>query len=81
MRNTLVSAVIMTSICLFTNAYASTSGPIIKGGTCYGTPQSLSCDHIGKNLSIKDIYDKGWRVVAYVQVSPNTISLVIEEQR
>lgn len=81
MRKTLASAVIMTSICLFTNASATTSAPLIKGGTCYGTSQSLSCEHIGKNLTIKDIYDKGWRVIAYIQVSPNTISLVIEEQR
>ena len=54
--------------------------PPIKGGLCYGTPQALYCEHLGK-VTVKEIYDKGWSVVAYVKEGPNTVTVVIEERR
>ena len=61
------TAVIMTAICSLSNAQAAPAGGPIKGGLCYGTPQALNCEHLGK-VTIKEIYEKGWRVVEYVIV-------------
>lgn len=56
-----------------------------QGGVCYSQgfhPEAkLKCDHIG-SVTMKEIYAKGWRVVAVWTVSGNmTITYVaIEEQ-
>lgn len=80
MRKNLAIAFIMTAICTISNAQAAPQNPPLKGGSCYGTPQALTCDYLGK-VTVKEIYEKGWRVVSYTKEGPNTISLVIEEQR
>lgn len=63
-----------------TGAQANPSATSVKGGLCYGTPQALQCEYLGK-VTVKEIYDKGWRVVAYVKEGPNSVTVVIEEQR
>lgn len=74
------AAVAMMAICGLTNAQAAPTGAPAKGGLCYGTPQALNCEYLGK-VTVKEIYEKGWRVVAYVKEGPNSITVVIEEQR
>ena len=74
------AAVFMTAICSLSNAQAAPNQAPVKGGLCYGTPQALNCEHLGK-VTVKEIYEKGWRVVAYVKEGPNTVTVVIEEKR
>ena len=57
-----------------------------QGGLCYSKafhPQAvLTCDHLG-NVTMKDIYTKGWRVAAVwtYTVGQNVLTyLAIEEQ-
>jgi hypothetical protein len=76
LKNSFFVAMLMATFC-FANAQGATP---VKGGTCYGTPQSLTCEYLGK-VTVKEIYEKGWRVVAYVKEGTNNITVVIEEQR
>ena len=57
-----------------------------QGGLCYSKafhPQAvLTCDHLG-NVTMKDIYEKGWRVVAVWTLPTNLMPVTyvaIEEQ-
>lgn len=58
-----------------------------KGGVCIGTndigaSSSFNCEHIG-SVTIKQIYEKGFRVIAYHHDPKNSgvVSLIIEEQK
>lgn len=84
-------AVIMTAICGLSNAQAAPAGGPIKGGTCWAylgmktaiEPATVfACEHIGK-VTLSQIYEKGFRVVAMTQnpANPESISFIIEEQR
>lgn len=50
----------------------------LKGTNCYGSFQKFRCGYIGE-VTVAEIYEKGWRVIAVVE-SQNIINLVIEEQ-
>ena len=58
-----------------------------KGGVCIGTndigaSSLFNCEHIG-SVTIKQIYAKGFRVIAYHHDPRNAgiVSLIIEEQK
>lgn len=72
-------------VCLFVSS-AAMAVPRIKGGRCiahsYTNNNSIfSCQHIG-DVTIAQIYEKGWRVVIFdnnPKIYP-TVTLIIEEQ-
>lgn len=70
----------MTAICSLSNAQAAPNQAPVKGGLCYGTPQALNCEHLGK-VTVRRFTKGFWRVVAYVKEGPSTVTVVIEEQR
>lgn len=91
MRKNLAIAFIMTAICTISNAQAAPPSPPLKGGTCWaytGNDAAISataqftCDGIGK-VTIAQIYEKGYRVVAIFQHPKrlDILSVIIEEQR
>jgi len=80
MRILLAFASVLTALSTLSPAYAAAPGNAQKGGTCYGTVQAFNCEHLG-HVTVKEIYEKGWRVVAYIKEGPNTTTLIIEEQR
>lgn len=61
-------------------AYAADLQRPQKGGMCYGISSGYECEYLGK-VTIKQIYEKGWRVVAYIKEGDNLATLIIEEQR
>ncbi len=85
---TLLAITIAASLGLVNNVYAA--GPL-KGGLCYSAStlpnaygSSFSCDHLGHVKGIKEIYEKGFRVVNNVVVSTNEgkgYYLIIEERK
>jgi hypothetical protein len=84
MKKTLASAVILAALFGMTNASAQAAGGK-RGGVCIGpfrgADSVLLCEHIGKS-TIKQIYEKGFRVV-HMQDDKNTatyVMIVIEEQ-
>lgn len=68
------------AVCTASNAQSAAVNQPMRGGTCFGTPQLLTCDYLGK-VTIKEIFDRGWRVVSLVKEGPNSVTLIIEEQR
>ncbi len=59
-----------------------------KGGVCgafsfSGPDTRFDCEHLGKDLTIKQIYEKGWRVVTIGQNKQGGTwtYLLIEEQK
>ena len=72
-------------------AFATFSAPVAvaaaKGGYCIalsftGADSVFNCEHIGK-VTFRQIYEKGWRIVSYIQLRDSTTmrELIIEEQR
>ncbi len=58
-----------------------------KGGVCIGTndigaSSLFNCEHIG-SVTIKQIYERGFKVIAYHHDPKNSgvVSLIIEEQK
>lgn len=91
MRKNLAIAFIMTAICTFSNAQAAPANTPLKGGTCWvnmglkatlDTAAEASCAIIGK-VTIGQIYEKGFRIVAMVHnpQNPSFVTIIIEEQR
>ena len=91
MRKNLAIAFIMTAICTLSNAQATPANTPLKGGTCWANlglkaaldnATEVSCAIIGK-VTVGQIYEKGFRVVAMVQNPklPEILTIVIEEQR
>lgn len=84
MKTMLYAAFIVAALAGMTNASAQAAGAK-RGGVCIGpfrgADSVLQCEHIGK-VTIKQIYEKGFRVV-HMQDDKNTttyVTLVIEEQ-
>ncbi len=79
---------IATTIALLGTAHAAGT---LKGGSCYSVSTlpnaygaTFSCDHLGQVKSIREIYDKGFRVVNSVVVSTSEgkgYYLIIEERK
>jgi len=79
MHKQLCNALFITAIAIHPLAHTGDEKTHLKGATCYGTLQKVSCGYIGE-VTIKEIYEKGWRVVSLIRESTNTVSLIIEEQ-
>jgi len=84
MKKMLYIVCIVAALSGMANASAQTAGAK-RGGVCIGpflgAKSVLQCEHIG-NVTIKQIYKKGFRVVQ-MQDDKNTatyVTLVIEEQ-
>jgi len=67
MRNALLAGLLAV---VAANAVATDGGAPLRGGMCYSPNAMLSgantffnCDHIGRVKDIKEIYEKGFRVV------------------
>lgn len=78
-------AFILVAVIGIANAAAGDIPPR-KGGFCVcnqfrGTPSVFQCEHLG-NVTISQIYEKGWRVVIKQDVRGvvSAVELVIEEQ-
>jgi hypothetical protein len=72
------AAFILTSLALALIAHADGEKPKLKGTSCHGTFQKFRCGYIGE-VTITEIYEKGWRVIAVVEDS-HFVNLIIEEQ-
>ncbi len=72
--------IVSSVLILLHTAHATESQKPQKGGVCYGLASGYECEYLGK-VTIKQIYEKGWRVVAYIKEGPNLATLVIEEQK
>ncbi len=84
-----IIATIAASLSLINNVYAAGS---LKGGFCYSSsplPNTygayIDCDHVGRVKSIKEIYEKGFRVVNSGSASNanavRSFYLIIEERK
>lgn len=91
MRKNLALAFIMTAIYTFSNAQAAPTNTPLKGGTCWASiglkatldnAAEASCAIIGK-VTVGQIYEKGFRIVAVVHnpQNPGFVTIIIEEQR
>ena len=61
-------------------ANANDEKPKLRGTACTGSLYKLRCGYIGE-VTVSEIYEKGWRVVAAVQNgSDRSVSVIIEEQ-
>lgn len=79
MISRICTAIVAVSFIFIPTAHAAETKAKLKGATCYGTIHKVSCGYIGE-VTIKEIYEKGWRVVSLVKEDANTVSLIIEEQ-
>lgn len=88
-------AAVLASFVLATTAFASGQ----RGGTCIsvsekngnypgGASSLWNCEHIGLNLTVKQIYEKGFKVVAIFtplyngeRIIVTTYTMIIEEQK
>jgi hypothetical protein len=78
MLKKICSAIVLASFALTPIAHAEGEKAKLKGTNCYGSFQKFRCGYIGE-VTINEIYEKGWRVIAVVE-SQDIIHLVIEEQ-
>ena len=90
MKNMLYVAFIVAALTGMTNASAQAAGAK-RGGVCIGpfrgADSVLQCEHIGK-VTIKQIYEKGFRVVTVYTPFYNgeklvvtNYTMIIEEQK
>ena len=84
MRKLFLVAFIMAALTAIGNAQAKP----VKGGMCgayvSGHNAKFDCSHLGLGtVTIQEVYEKGWRVVAMTsQSSPATLMyIVVEEQQ
>lgn len=70
---------ILCSLVLAPIAQAEREKVKLRGTTCHGSFQKFRCGHIGE-VTIDEIYEKGWRVITAIEGSRNIVYLVIEEQ-
>ncbi|MCL2590912.1 MAG: hypothetical protein FWD67_08570 [Betaproteobacteria bacterium] len=79
--------ILMLLCCIFFSIPKAFAEPL-KGGVCYTSDSrpggTFTCEHLGK-VSVKEVYEKGWRVVSLILVPSGQLSasawfMVIEEQ-
>ena len=76
-----IGIVLITTALAFPHvANANDEKPKLRGTACTGSLYKLRCGYIG-DVTVSEIYEKGWRIVAAFQsgTSP-VVSLIIEEQ-
>jgi len=72
------AAIALTTFLLFPLASADEASTKIKGTNCLGSFNKFRCGYLG-DVTVQQIYEKGWRVVAAIEIQ-NIVNLVIEEQ-
>lgn len=78
MIKNICAAVVLASFSLAPIAHTEDEKVKLKGTYCYGDFKKFRCGYIGE-VTINEIYEKGWRVVSTIQ-SQNIIYLIIEKQ-
>ena len=79
MFKSLCTAIIAASLMFIPVTHADEAKAKLRGTSCYGTFNKFRCGYIGE-VTISEIYEKGWRVIAAIEVQ-NFVNLVIEEQQ
>ncbi|TDK61980.1 hypothetical protein [Sapientia aquatica] len=76
-----IGIVLITTALAFPHvANANDEKPKLRGTVCDGTLFKLTCGYIGE-VTVPEIYEKGWRIIAVVQSgSGRSVSVIIEEQ-
>lgn len=78
MAKNICAAIVMAAFALTPLTHAEGERHPLRGAQCWGGFPKFRCDYIG-DVTIKEIYEKGWRVIATAE-QQHVLYLIIEEQ-